>query len=189
MRWLYPRFPPGRFAVVVRIALLGMGLAAAYGAVHDQVSFTISPEYFTKMKFHQFAWADVGLPPRLYASEIGALATWWVGLIGGWLLGRLGLAELPAEERRRRTVRAFAIVLGTAATGGLIGALVGLADGLGDLSGWAAWQKGLDLHDLPAFVIVANLHAGGYLGALAGVVSAIVYVRRNRPKADSLPAL
>lgn len=187
MNWLYPRFPPGHLAVIARTALLGVAVAAAYGAAHDQLSFAISPEYFTRLKFRQFAWADLGWPARLFASEVGVLATWWVGLVGGWLLGRAGLAGLPRPNRRVATRRAFAIVLGAAAVGGLIGGAVGEIEARGDLSGWADWQRSLDLQDLPAFVVVARLHAGGYLGALAGVVLSILYVRRARARSFGRP--
>jgi hypothetical protein len=110
------------------------------------------------------------------------LAIWWVGLIGGWLLGRAGLAELSGRARRVATARGIAIVLGTAAGGGLLGAALGVAEARGDLSDWKNWERSLDLQDLPAFVVVARLHAGGYLGALAGVVLAILYVRRQRTR-------
>ena len=45
------------------IAALGAVLAGCYGALHDQISYTISPEYFTKVKFEQFRYADFGWPP------------------------------------------------------------------------------------------------------------------------------
>jgi hypothetical protein len=182
MNWLYPHFPPGRWPAIIRIALAGSAVAAGYGAVHDQVSYAISPEYFTRMKFRQFAWADFGWPPRLFASEIGALATWWVGLIGGWLLARFGLAELSMHERRRHTARAFGLVFATAIVGGLIGAVVGMVEARGDLAGWEDWRQMLDLQDLPGFVVVARLHAGGYIGALAGVVLGFVYARQQRTR-------
>lgn len=180
MRWLFPRFPVRRLPSMGLTALLGAVVAAGYGAVHDQLSFALSPEYFTRFKFRQFAWANVGLPPRLYASEVGALATAGVGLAAGWLLARAGLAELPPTDRRRATVRAFAVVAVVAVLGGLIGWVIGAWAATGDLSGWADWQRTLKLTDLPGFVVVAHLHAGGYLGALAGFILAVVYVRRRR---------
>jgi hypothetical protein len=160
------------------IALLGTLVAGTYGALHDQVSYSISPEYFTKMKFQQFAYADFGWPPRTFASEIGFLATWWVGLFGGWFVARAGLAEIPPPARRKCIVRTFAIVLTTAALIGAVGALIGVVVARGDLSAWSEMQQVLDIHDLRGFVIVAYLHAAGYLGALAGLILAIVYVRR-----------
>lgn len=178
MRWLFPRFPVARLPAMLGVAALGAACAAVYGAVHDQLSFALSPEYFTKLKFRQFAWADCDLPPRAFASEVGALATWWVGLIAGWFLARAGLVELPAGARQKHTLRAFGIVAVAAPLGGLIGWALGAHAAGGDLSGWDDWQQALDLEDLPAFVVVAYLHAGGYIGALVGLVLALVSVRR-----------
>ena len=70
--------------------------ASLYGAIHNQVTYSISPEYFTKFKFHQFQWAfadftvNIGSEDkpeyimsnnRISASLVGILATWWFGLL------------------------------------------------------------------------------------------------------------
>src|ERR1043166_5997270 len=55
-------------------ALLGALLAGTYGVVHDQVTYSISAEYFTRLKFSQFQRADFGFPPRVFVAEIGFLA-------------------------------------------------------------------------------------------------------------------
>jgi hypothetical protein len=180
MNLLYPKLQPGSLRTSLRIALVGAAVAGAYGAVHDQVSYTISSEYFKKVKFRQFAWADLGLPPRVFASEIGFLATWWVGLFAGWFLARAGLAEVPAAGRRGCVARSFAVVFVVALVVGSGGALLGLILTRGDLAEWGEWQQFLELEDLRGFVIVAYLHAAGYLGALAGLILAIAYVRRCR---------
>lgn len=178
MRWLFPKFSLARLPAMLCLAALGAACAATYGAIHDQISFALSPEYFTKLKFRQFAWADCDLPPRAFASEVGALATWWVGLIAGWFLARSGLAEMPAGARRRHALRAFGIVAVAAPLGGFIGWALGAHATNGDLSAWSDWQEVLELEDLSGFVVVAHLHAGGYIGALVGLVLAVVYVRR-----------
>ncbi|WP_254507148.1 hypothetical protein [Anatilimnocola floriformis] len=180
MRWLYPHIPLAHLPAMAKVAAAGALLAAVYGAVHDQVSYTISPEYFTKMKFDQFAWANLGLPPRWYASEIGVLATWWVGLIAGWLLARAGMVELPPRERWPRTWRAFGIVAVVTLLGSVLGYGYGSLIATRDLSAWSRWQRILQLEDLPAFVTVAWLHNGGYLGALGGLILAVIYVRRGK---------
>lgn len=187
MNFLYPKFPAKRLPAMIRIALLGAIVAGCYGALHDQVSYAISPEYFTKLKFRQFSYADFGGPPRLFASEVGFLATWWVGLCAGWLVARAGLVELPAAERRGCTFKSFAIVLTVALAAGLIGALLGIVMTRdGDLSGWAHWARTFGIEDLRAFAIVAYIHAAGYLGALTGLILAVVYVRKCRSR--SCPA-
>ena len=169
-------------------------MAGVYGALHDQVSYTISPEYFTKMKFEQFQYANFGWPQRVFASEVGFLASWWVGMIGGWVLARVGLDQLPLQTRGRDVAVAFAIVFVTAIISGCVGALLGfLVSRFSDLSGWNQWRDVLELTDLRSFVIVAYLHWASYLGALLGVIGAAVYVRRRlrqskRLESEAAPA-
>src|SRR5580700_8579924 len=99
MNVFYPTFPAKQFPAMLCIALLGAVVAGMYGALHDQISYSISPEYFTKLKFRQFSYADFGWPHRVFASEVGFLATWWVGLFAGWFLARAGLVEIATPGR------------------------------------------------------------------------------------------
>src|SRR5262245_48699964 len=149
MNLLYPKFPLKHLPTMLRTALAGMIVAGAYGALHDQVSYSISPEYFTKLKFRQFSYADFGWPPRVFAAEVGFLAFWWVGLAGGWFVARAGLAELPSAEKRACAIQAFAIALTVCPVFGLIGGLlgVGLARS-GHLRDWADLKHALNLQDL-----------------------------------------
>ena len=90
-----------------------------------------------------------------------------------------GLAEIPRPARRRHVVRSFAIVFGAAVVTGTLGATLGLVVAHStDLSGWRDAEQALELEDLRGFVVVAYLHAAGYLGAAVGLVLAIWYVRR-----------
>ena len=42
-------------------AVIGALIAGLYGVVHDQITYSMSPEYFTRLKFFQFRYADFGL--------------------------------------------------------------------------------------------------------------------------------
>ncbi len=180
MNIFFPVIPRKRLRAMFGIAILGALLAGLYGVLHDQVSYTISPEYFTKMKFEQFHYANFGWPQRVFASEVGFLASWWVGMIGGWVLARVGLDQLPLQSRGRDIAVAFTIVFVTALVSGCVGALLGfIASRSSDLSGWKQWRNLLELTDLRSFIIVAYLHWASYLGALLGVIGAAVYVRRR----------
>jgi len=164
---------------MARIALLGALIAGAYGAVHDQISYSISPEYFTKLKFDQFRWANVGLPNRAYASEVGFLASWWVGLFAGWFLARAGLVDLREAGVRYPVVKSFAIVACVAGIVGAAGVLLGVdVTRDGQASVWRKSATVLGVHDLRAFEIVAYLHLAGYLGAVLGLAGAMMFVRR-----------
>ena len=125
MNIFYPVIPRRRLPAMLGIAALGAVLAGCYGALHDQISYTISPEYFTKVKFEQFRYADFGWPPRIMVSEVGFLASWWVGMIGGWILARVGLDQLPADKRKKDIAIAFSIVFITALLFGIVGTSLG----------------------------------------------------------------
>jgi hypothetical protein len=63
------------FALFLGAAVLTAG---AYGALHDQISYTVSPEYVTRFKFVQFGLQDPSIPERVRAAAVGWAATWWM---------------------------------------------------------------------------------------------------------------
>ena len=136
---LYPKLRLDLLPAMVSYTLLGALIAGFYGMLHDQITYSISSEYFTRLKFLQFHYADFGLPPRVLVAEIGFLATWWVGLIAGWFLARIAVPAFPEKKARFSILRGFAIIF----AGGFVAALVGFLLGLrlgpdSDLSNWQA---------------------------------------------------
>ena len=169
-------------------ALLGAFIAGDYGVLHDQLTYSISPEYFTRLKFLQFHYADFGFPPRVFVAEIGFLATWWVGLIAGWFLARVAVPAFPAKKARSGVLRGFVIML----TGGLLAALVGFLLGLrlgpdSDLSAWQGFVTMRGVVDLPSFVRVAYIHNASYLGGFLGLIVALLHLRRLKQQMGPVP--
>lgn len=180
---LYPKLRLDLLPAMLGYAVLGAFIAGFYGIVHDQITYSISPEYFTCLKFLQFHYADFGLPPRVFVAEIGFLATWWVGLIAGWFLARIAVPALPAEKARSGVLLGFAIVF----AGGFIAALAGFLLGLrlgpeSDLSNWRGFTTSRGVVDLPNFVRVAYIHNASYLGGLIGLIVALLHLRRQKNK-------
>lgn len=175
MGLLIPNIPKRDLSLLFRESALAALLFAVYGALHNQASFTISPEYFTDYKFDQFAWANVGLPNRGFASAIGALAAWPGGCFGVWFLGRYRVTRSPKDSIAADLRRATWLMLG----GSILGAATGLAIGYlttmdGDASGWKIWRS-LGITDLEAFARTGSMHNGSYLGAI--IVTALIFVR------------
>ena len=73
MHLVYPKIRLASLTSMLRYAMLGALLAGFYGVLHDQITFSISHEYFTRLKFSQFHYANFGLPPRVFVAEIGFL--------------------------------------------------------------------------------------------------------------------
>ncbi len=165
---------------MLALAAVGAMAASCYGIVHDQITYTLAPEYFTRLKFHQFAWSNLGLPHRIFVGQIGLLASWWVGLICGWLVARAGAAELPAAQRWPRVARAFSIVAIITIAAGVVGWLWGaVVVTRCDLAAWQIARTSLGVRDLPGFVVVAYIHNGTYVGAAIGTLVAIFDLRRG----------
>jgi len=157
MNLVYPRIQASLLLPMLGYALLGAMLAGVFGAVHDQITYSISPEYFTRLKFAQFHYADFGLPPRVFVGEIGFLASWWVGFIAGWFLGRVSVPSFPSAEARAHCLRGFAIIFTCTVAASVVGF------GLGLLRGPNA----------------------SYLGGLAGLIIAVIHLLRLRRREAS----
>lgn len=188
MNVLYPKLRLELLPAMLGYAVLGALIAGFYGVLHDQITYSISPEYFTRLKFFQFHYADFGLPPRVFVGEIGFLATWWVGLIAGWFLARIAVPAIPRKEARAGILWGFVIIL----AGGFIAAVVGFLLGLrlgpdSDLSNWQGFATTRGVVDLPSFVRVAYIHNASYLGGLIGLIVALLYLRRQRNKVAPAP--
>ena len=193
MNVLYPRLQRRHLPLMLRICLVGALIAGGYGVLHDQITYTLSEEYFTKFKAEQFAWADFGWPRRIYVSEIGFLATWWVGLVAGWFLARLTVPHLPRAVAVGRCYVGFGIVFVVALVGGLVGAWWGwnrMHDA--NLGEWRSFSGAYGVRDLRHFVWVGFIHNCSYAGGLVGLIAALIHARRSRGRdlaASSSPHL
>ena len=185
MNLLYPRIRLAWLPSMLRYAMLGTVVAGLYGVVHDQITYSISQKYFTRLKFSQFHYADFGLPSRVFVAEIGFLATWWVGFIAAWFTARVTVPAFPPPLRFRHTIEGILIVLACALASSTAGYILGLRHG-SDYSAWEAFASRLGVVDLRGFVRVAYIHNASYLGGLVGLVGAIIYLRRL--KTPSPPA-
>ncbi|PHN94683.1 hypothetical protein CSC80_04875 [Maribacter sp. 6B07] len=98
-------------------------ISGLYGIIHNQVTFTISSEYFTHFKFIQHHLPEYFIKPaRLGASVIGWNSTWWVGLIFGFILGSLWIRNDTLTIKDR--FKAFSTICITTITVGTIGYLI-----------------------------------------------------------------
>lgn len=172
--------------VILGCTIFGSLLAGGYGIIHDQITFTLAPEYFTNLKFKQFAFANVGWPTRFFVAEIGFLATWWVGFISALILSTLACLLFPWRIAIQRSLTAFLILIASALLAGIIGGVLGqLRRNQSDLTDWQPFVAAFQLSDLPAFVQVAYIHNASYLGGVVGLLIGIGYlitvkVRKSR---------
>jgi len=183
-RLLYPDFPMRELPGMLGLTLLGAIAGGLYGIFHDQVTFSISPEYFTRLKFDQFRYADPGTgPERLFAGIIGFLASWWVGALTAWILSRVSLFHERRIAPFPEMIRAFSLVFLTSMLTAVGGWIWGLwRQGTGYDESWIDFMSSLGVEDETAFMTVAYIHNASYLGGVSGSVIALIYLARVRGK-------
>ena len=181
LKYLVPQIALGDLPSMCGVALIGAVIAGVYGVLHDQITYAISPEYFTHMKFKQFHYADVGLGDRVFVATIGFLAASCVGLIIAWFLARRLIPHQPRSYAYRQVGLGFACVFACGVFSWLLGFAYGLWRGPdADYSSWAWAFRRFDITDTWSFVRVAYIHNASYLGGAIGLIVALATIRPRR---------
>ena len=191
LRLLVPRIPLRTLGAICLTIAIGAVVAGVYGVLHDQVTYSLSEEYFTRFKFHQFAWAEPEWGgARVFAGIIGFLATWWVGALVAWVLARISLSREGTLAPSGELAVAFSIVFATSILAAVGGWLWGQwRIGTGHAAGWTSWMRSLGVEHPGEFMTVGYIHNASYLGGIVGAIFGIAYlaVKRGRRMAAGAP--
>ena len=184
LKYLVPRITLGDLKSMLVVALIGGLIAGVYGVLHDQITYSICPEYFTNLKFEQFHYVDFDFGDRAFVASIGFLASWWVGFIIAWFLSRKFIPGRPRKVAYQGIIRGFIIVFASGILAGVAGYLYGLWRGPdADYSSWLSIIDRYQIADKWAFVRVAYIHNASYLGGVAGLIISLKVIRPK--KSDS----
>jgi hypothetical protein len=105
----------------LKIILLCVAAAIAYGVAHDQITARVCLEYFTV--FHPPVFATQS--PTALAFGWGVIAPWWVGLFLGLLLALAARAGTRPKQTTAEQLRPIAKLLLVMAFCALCAGLVG----------------------------------------------------------------
>ena len=187
LKYIIPRISRHDLLPMLLASLIGAVIAGVYGILHDQISFTISPEYYTKFKFNQFYYANFGFHDRIFAAEIGALATWWVGFFCVWFLSRRLIPNQPRAKAYRQITIGFVIVGMFAVAAGIAGYVYGMLVELPVTNTqWAHAFRSLSIEQPENFIRVAYIHNASYLGGISGLVIALLTVQPSAVQKDEV---
>ncbi len=174
--------------------LLCVAVACLYGASNDQVSVTLSWEYF----YYGKELSEVlgpNLPPdpfslRLHASLVGVEATWSAGLLIGVALliannpRKSNLPRLTYPQLAAQLPLAIALIIPLAATGALIGHQGGLTWAGSDFASMVQ----LNMWRPYRFMSAWGEHLGAYAGGLLSLILLPIRIHRHRHQlASKLP--
>ena len=176
-----------KLLVYCAIIILAVVAAAIYGIVHNQISYTVSPEYFTKFKFEQFGLENPAVPERIRASMVGFLASWWMGIPIGILVGLAGFVHPNARRMFQVSLWSIAVVVGFTLLFGLCGLFYGwLQTASIDRAAYQEWYIPDNVINLRRFLCAGYMHNASYLGGVVAILPAwtfhlVVRFRKNRP--------
>lgn len=150
-------------------------VCGVFGIVHDQISYTVSPEYFTKFKFNQFN-TPIALPDRINVSIVGWGASWWMGIPLGIFLLTPSLFYQNVGNQVRSSAKAIMLTFSIVSLSSLIGLTIGyLATRNFDLNGYSNWYIPDELHDPRQFIRAGWMHNASYLGAILAMIVVFVW--------------
>ncbi len=166
-----------RTLIFFSFALLGTMLACMYGVLHDQITYTISPEFYHLIRFPKYGiTVDAG---RWGVAQVAIINTWKIGLLVSTVISFAGLIHSNNPKIIRYTLEAFVLAISIAAFMSLVGYVFGKfnQDQLSKLSDHVVGKEG--------FLVVQTIHNFTYIGSLLGMFAAIYFqfYRRKRNRA------
>jgi hypothetical protein len=163
-----------KLGVLTATLIICILLAGFYGVIHNQITYTIAPEYFTKFKYDQFGFEPAWFGGhRETVAIIGFFATWWTGIFIGFAFGLTGLIFKDHTTMYKAIQKAIFITLCFAVATGLLGFLYGRFILTKTKVNWSLPE---DLIDKKGFITVGSIHNFSYLGGLFGLVAGVYYM-------------
>jgi hypothetical protein len=169
-----------KYGILTQTIFFSIILAGLFGIIHDQVTFSICTEYFTKFKYRQFNFKaeDFG-SDRLTVTAIGFLATWWIGMFIGIVLGFTSLLLKDSNMMKSVVIKSLQIIFLITIFFSFLGFIYGR---------YYLTQKGVDwwlpgdLNDLKGFITVGSIHNFSYIGGIIGLMAGIGFVLHKKYK-------
>lgn len=167
----------GKLPVLVLLLALAALAAALFGALHNQLSYSVGPSYFTELKFPQ---SDIppGTAPRLGAALLGLQAA-WVGPLVALPAFLYGFLAVPRTQTYLAAgIGAIGLVLLLATLAALLGLVGGIAaETTGLLDPYLTPPEGPARAD---FYRAGFMHDAAYATAALGLLVAFSPMRRGR---------
>jgi hypothetical protein len=158
------------------LLIIGVVVAGVYGPLHNQISYTVSSEYFTQFKFEQFGYNNSEIPERIRASIIGFEASWWMGIPIGFLIGVLGFIHPGHLRMFKISLRAMMLAVGFTLIFGICGLIYGIFQTSNlNLVDYEHWYIPDGVTNVRRFLCAGYMHNSAYLGGLFSVLIAWIY--------------
>ncbi len=169
-----------KLGVFLALLVVAIVAAGAFGALHNQISYSVGSDYFHQFKFRQFG-IPPDLPPRIGAAIVGWRASCWMGVVVGlppFLLGLLLLS--PARKFWSAGLRAVLAVIVTATLFSGIGLIFGFVTIDAQMAAKLPFPE--SIADRVGFARAGVMHDASYLGGFLGIFIAVWIIFRASRK-------
>ncbi|GAA4301739.1 hypothetical protein [Nibribacter koreensis] len=173
-----------KFKMLYVIIFLSTLIVSSYGIFHDQITYFISKEYYTKLKFYQFGLEHfIANSPRVGVALVGFLATWYLGLLAGIIFGLVSFLFPTPKLMLSVALKALGIALVIAFITPIIGVP---AYFLGDYLDSSTYEQysfeptdyvpaDVKITEGFSYILVGFVHGFSYLGGLLGLAAGVIF--------------
>lgn len=153
-------------------------IASIFGMLHNQISYTISDEFFKDFLFGKFGISDWNIKNnRIEASIIGILGSYWMGFYVGIIYAVIFLF-LKTDNNLKNIFKAIFINVFITVLGSLSGYLI--AHFFISVENSDVWME-FGTQNPQKYMEALYMNTGSYYGGILGLIIAIFFlVNRNK---------
>ncbi len=157
-----------RIFIYLSLALIAPLLAALYGFIHDQITYSICPEFFQKIRFEDYPGLPEMWHDRTKAGMIGVLNSWKVGIPLGVILTAVSTIHKKLDRILSYTLTTYGITIIIT----FISVMFGLFTSESLPSIWTPLEG---IEDQLGLYKVMNMNNFAYMGGVIGMFLGLIY--------------
>jgi hypothetical protein len=167
---------------LILVVFISIIISVAYGIIHNYITYTISPEFYTKDIFFKFGVLDDY--SRKFSGSwtlaliwIGFFSTWWFGL----LIGLIFIIPSINNTKLKLTtfLKSILIIIGFVILFGFIGYIVAELHPSEIISNY---NYPFEIENKRNFNKVHTINSFSYIGGIMGVIIGILFLLKSRDR-------
>jgi len=166
----------------ILLVFIAPALAGIFGAILDQINFTISPEFFRITRFPSMGLSSLH-HERWLAALTGVINSWQFGIALGVMLSFIGTIHSDHKKMFKYTMQSFGIALGVTAVITFMGILITLNSEY-EMPVNLSPQVKEPMRYMAVWNINNYAYAGGIIGMLAGAAWHIFKTKKEETEVE-----
>jgi len=167
----------------ILIIIFSTIVASLFGAIHNQISYSVSSEFFKNFLFGIFGTNEWNIKnERLEASIVGVIGSYWVGVILG-IIYTIIFLFMKTENNLNNIKNAILINIGFAFLGSLIAYLIAKFFIKFEDSGVFI---DFGTQNPQNYLEAAFMNTGSYFGGVVGIIIGIIYLLKKNQSTEKL---